>query len=83
MVDQEWLENYKEHVLELWHSEYPDEGEPYANLDEVIIDQLRNADKSVFGNQLTNFKVEEADMDQLDEMVMNVLARDHFATKPY
>ncbi len=82
-MTQEWLENYKEHLNEVWASEYPEEGEPYANLDEIILEQLRNMNKGALNPQVTSGQIEESDWDELDERVMNALANEHFAAKPY
>lgn len=81
MVNREWLTSYKEHILELWYSEYPEEGEPMANVEDIILDQLNKISTSNLKNQLTNSQLTEGETEELDEKVMNSLANEHFANE--
>jgi hypothetical protein len=83
MVDKEWLEEYKSHINDLWHSEYPEEGEPQANIQEIIAERLRVKNKENLNPQLVNLQVDEAELEELDEQIIAAIASDHFANKPY
>lgn len=83
MVDKEWIEEYKNQIIDLWHSEYPDEGEPQANVQDVIMEQLRAKNKRSLNNQLVSLQVDEMELEELNEMVLAALAGEHFANKPY
>jgi hypothetical protein len=83
MVDKEWLEEYKSRISDLWHSEYPEEGEPQANIQEVILECIRSKSKENFHAQLVNVQLDDPELEELDEQVMTVLAGEHFANKLY
>lgn len=83
-MDQEMLEEYKEHILELWHSEYPEEGEPYTNVEEIILDQIKQLGKpSSFADLNNQQELGITAQAELDENIINVIASDHFKSKPY